>query len=86
MFIAPFAGAMSGRISPKRILSIGLTLQAIEPLLRSRSRAFAASAGPRQRRLLRWRTPPDTTTAARGRDAECVATPATAASLGMWCT
>ena len=29
MFIAPFAGAMSDRVSPKRILSIGLTLQAI---------------------------------------------------------
>ena len=29
MFIAPFAGAMSDRVSPKRILSIGLTLQAV---------------------------------------------------------
>ena len=29
MFVAPFAGAMSDRVSPKRILSIGLTLQAI---------------------------------------------------------
>ena len=29
MFIAPFAGAMSDRVSPKRILSVGLTLQAI---------------------------------------------------------
>ena len=29
MFIAPFAGAMSDRVSPKRILGIGLTLQAI---------------------------------------------------------
>jgi len=29
MFIAPFAGAMSDKVSPKRILSIGLTLQAI---------------------------------------------------------
>ena len=29
MFVAPFAGAMSDRISPKRILGIGLTLQAI---------------------------------------------------------
>jgi MFS family permease len=29
MFIAPFAGAMSDKISPKRILSVGLTLQAI---------------------------------------------------------
>ena len=29
MFIAPFAGAMSDRVSPKRILAIGLTLQAI---------------------------------------------------------
>ena len=29
MFVAPFAGAMSDRVSPKRILGIGLTLQAI---------------------------------------------------------
>jgi EmrB/QacA subfamily drug resistance transporter len=29
MFVAPFAGAMSDKVSPKRILSIGLTLQAI---------------------------------------------------------
>jgi EmrB/QacA subfamily drug resistance transporter len=29
MFVAPFAGAMSDRVSPKRILSIGLALQAI---------------------------------------------------------
>src|SRR4249920_734910 len=29
MFVAPFAGAMSDRVSPKRILSIGLTLQAV---------------------------------------------------------
>ena len=29
MFVAPLAGAMSDRVSPKRILSIGLTLQAI---------------------------------------------------------
>jgi len=29
MFIAPFAGAMSDRVSPKRILSVGLTLQAV---------------------------------------------------------
>ncbi len=29
MFVAPFAGAMSDRVSPKRILSVGLTLQAI---------------------------------------------------------
>ena len=29
MFIAPFAGAMSDKVSPKRILSVGLTLQAV---------------------------------------------------------
>ena len=29
MFVAPFAGAMSDRVSPKRILGIGLALQAI---------------------------------------------------------
>ncbi len=29
MFVAPFAGAMSDRVSPKRILAVGLTLQAI---------------------------------------------------------
>jgi len=29
MFIAPFAGAMSDRVSPKQILSVGLTLQAV---------------------------------------------------------
>ena len=29
MFIAPFAGAMSDRVSPKRILGVGLTLQAV---------------------------------------------------------
>ena len=28
MFVAPFAGAMSDRVSPKRILGVGLTLQA----------------------------------------------------------
>jgi MFS family permease len=29
MFVAPFAGAMSDRVSPKRILSIGLAMQAL---------------------------------------------------------